>query len=103
MYFTLTSPPPKKKLIFQCSIYVYFTSKKYRRFGYKNANYYILLHIRQSRKFHEMIIGRDFLQSLKVVIDFEYQVIRWEDVSIPMNRTKLAKNKKEELHMLFLS
>ena len=102
MYVFYTYPPPKK-ITFQCSMYVYFTSKKYKRFGYKNGNYYILLHIRQSRKFHEMIIGRDFLQSLKVVIDFEYQVIRWEDVSIPMNRTKLAKNKKEELHMLFLS
>ena len=50
---------------------------------------------------YDMIIGRDLLQAHKVVIDFEYQVIRWEDVSIPMNRTKLAKNKKEELHTIF--
>ena len=29
-----------------------------------------------------MIIGRDQLQALKVIIDFEYQVIKWDDVSI---------------------
>ena len=50
---------------------------------------------------YDMIIGRDLLQALKVVIDFEYQVIRWEDVSIPMNRTKLTKSKKEELNAIF--
>ena len=41
------------------------------------------------------------MRALKVIIDFEYQVIRWDDVSIPMNRTKLAKNKKEELYAIF--
>ena len=49
----------------------------------------------------QLLIGRDLLQALKVVIDFEYQVIRWEDVSIPMNRTKLAKSKREELNAIF--
>ena len=44
---------------------------------------------------YDMIIGRDLLQALKVVIDFEYQVIKWDDVSIPMNRTKLSKNVKK--------
>ena len=48
-----------------------------------------------------MIIGRDLLQALKVIIDFEYQVIKWDDVSIPMNRTKLNKNKRKELHAIF--
>ena len=43
---------------------------------------------------YDMIIVRDLLQALKVIIDFEYQVIRWDDVSIPMNRTKLTKNKR---------
>ena len=53
MYFILTSPPPKKiYTLFQCYIYVYFTSKKYKRFGFKNRNYFIKLHIIQSRKFH---------------------------------------------------
>ena len=32
---------------------------------------------------YDMIIRRDLLQALKVIIDFEYQVIRWDDVSIP--------------------
>ena len=50
---------------------------------------------------YDMIIGRDLLQALKVIIDFEYQVIRWDDVSIPMNRTKLTKNKRKELHAIF--
>ena len=48
-----------------------------------------------------MIIGRDLLQALKMIIDFEYQGIRWDDVSIPMNRTKLVKGKKKELHAIF--
>ena len=30
---------------------------------------------------YDMIIGRDLLQALKVIIDFEYQVIRWDDVN----------------------
>ena len=50
---------------------------------------------------YDMIIGRDLLQALKVIIDFEYQVICWDDVSIPMNRTKLVKGKKKELHAIF--
>ena len=50
---------------------------------------------------YDMIIGRDLLQALKVVIDFEYQVIKWDDVSIPMNRTKLSKNVKKELNAIF--
>ena len=43
------------------------------------------------------------LQALKLIIDFEYQVIRWDDVSIPMNRTKLTKKekKRKELHAIF--
>ena len=53
---------------------------------------------------YDMIIGKDLLQALKVIIDFEYQVIRWDDVSIPMNRTKLtklSKKKRKELHAIF--
>ena len=50
---------------------------------------------------YDMIIGRDLLQALKVIIDFEYQVIRWDDVSIPMNRTKLSKNNRKELYAIF--
>ena len=50
---------------------------------------------------YDMIICRGLPQALKVIIDFEYQVIRWDDVSIPMNRTKLTKNKKKELHSIF--
>ena len=50
----LYSPPPKKNIyiLFQCYMYVYFTSKKYKRFGFKIRNYFMKLHIRQSRKFH---------------------------------------------------
>ena len=43
---------------------------------------------------YDMIIVRDLQQILKAVIDFGYEVIKWDDVSIPMNRTKLTKNKK---------
>ena len=50
--FILYSPPPQKYTIFQCYMYVYFTSKKYKRFGFKNRIYFIKLHIIQSRKFH---------------------------------------------------
>ena len=50
---------------------------------------------------YDMIIGRGLLQALKVIIDFEYQIIRWDDVSIPMNRTKLSKKKRKELHAIF--
>ena len=37
-----------------------------------------------------MIIGRNLPQALKVTIDFEYQVIKQGDTSIPMNRTKFT-------------
>ncbi len=37
VFYTHPSPPPK--IIFQCSMYVYFTCKKYKRFGFKNRNY----------------------------------------------------------------
>ena len=52
-----------------------------------------------------MIIGRDLRTALNVVIDFEYQVIRWDDVSIPMNKTKLCnnKNKRKKIHAFFNS
>ena len=40
---------------------------------------------------YNMNIGRDLLQALKVVIYFEYQVLKWDDTSIPMNITKLSK------------
>ena len=49
----------------------------------------------------DMIIGRDLLQARKVIIDFEYQFIRWDDVSIPMNKNKLTKKKRKELHAIF--
>ena len=50
----------------------------------------------------DMIIGRNLVQVLNIVIDFEYQVIRWDDVSIPMNRTKITKKKRKELHDIFV-
>ena len=50
---------------------------------------------------YDMIIGRDLLQALKMTIDFEYQVIKWEGTSVPMNKTKLAKSRKKELHAIF--
>ena len=39
-------------------------------------------------------------QALAVDIDFEYQGIRCGDISIPMNRTKLSKNKIKDLHAI---
>ena len=33
---------------------------------------------------YDMINGRDLLQYLKIIIDFEYQVIKWENTSVPM-------------------
>ncbi len=43
---------------------------------------------------YDMIIGRDLLTSLGLIIDFKHEVLRWDDVTIPMNRTKII-NKKE--------
>ena len=40
---------------------------------------------------YDTIIGRDLLQALKAVINFKYQVIKWNDVNVPLNRTKLSK------------
>ena len=50
---------------------------------------------------YDMIIVRDLQQILKAVIDFGYEVIKWDDVSIPMNRTKLSKNNRKELYAIF--
>ena len=50
---------------------------------------------------YDMIIGRDLLQALKMTIDFEYQVLKWEGTSIPMNKTKLAKVRKKDLNAIF--
>ena len=47
-----------------------------------------------------MIIGRDLLQALNIIINFEHQVIKWDDVSIPTNRTKLNRNKRKEVHAI---
>ena len=43
---------------------------------------------------YDMIIGRDLMKSLGLIIDFKHEVLRWDDVTIPMNRTKII-NKKE--------
>ena len=37
-----------------------------------------------------MIIGKDLLHAHSVVIDFEYQVIKCDNINIHMNRTKLS-------------
>ena len=51
-----------------------------------------------------MIIVRGLLQVFKVVINFEYQVIQWDDISIPIKWTKLSKKKiKEKNYMLFFN
>ena len=49
---------------------------------------------------YDMIIGRDLMTSLKMIIDFEYQVLRWENIGIPMNRNKQS---KQDLHSIFES
>ena len=36
-----------------------------------------------------------------MTIGLEYQVIKWEGTSVPMNKTKLVKSKKKELHAIF--
>ena len=41
-----------------------------------------------------MIIGRDLMKSLGLIIDFKHEVLRWDDITIPMNRTKIN-NRKE--------
>ena len=48
---------------------------------------------------YDMIIGRDLLQAVNIIIDFECEVNEWEGVSIPMNRTKLSENKMKEFHI----
>ena len=50
---------------------------------------------------YDMIIGRDLLHILKVVIDFEYKIIRWGDDSIHINRSELSKIDRKELHAIF--
>ena len=48
-----------------------------------------------SRKLEELdydiIIGRDLPHALKVIIEFEYLLIKWNNFSIPMNRIKVRK------------
>ena len=34
------------------------------------------------------------MKSLGLIIDFKHEVLRWDDVTIPMNRTKII-NRKE--------
>ena len=36
-----------------------------------------------------------------MTIDFEFQVIKWEGTSVPMNKTRLAKSRKKDLHAIF--
>ena len=50
---------------------------------------------------YDMVIGRDLLKALKMIIDFEHDTIKWEDSQIPMNRTKLVKDKKKQLNAIF--
>ena len=50
---------------------------------------------------YDMIIDRDLLHAIKIIIDFDYQVIKWDDVRIPKNQTKSNKNKRKELHAIF--
>ena len=35
---------------------------------------------------YDMIVGRDLMLALEMIIDFKYQVTRWDNVGIPMNR-----------------
>ena len=39
---------------------------------------------------YDMIIGWDLLKALNLIINFEHEVIKWEDSQILMNRSKLA-------------
>ena len=50
---------------------------------------------------YDMVIGRDLLKALKMVIDFEHDIIKWEDSQILMNRTKITKNKRKQLNAIF--
>ena len=43
---------------------------------------------------YDMIIGRDLMKSLGLIIDFKHEVLCWNDVTIPMNKTKIN-NRKE--------
>ena len=50
---------------------------------------------------YDMIIGRDLLLSLGMIIDFKHSVICLGENSIPVNRTKLARNDQKELNAMF--
>ena len=51
-----------------------------------------------------MIIGQDLLGALKMIIDFEDEVIKWEDSQITMKWSKLAgKIIKIQLNVIFQS
>ena len=43
---------------------------------------------------YDTIIGRDLMKSLGLIVDFKNKALCWDDVTAPMNRTKLT-NKKE--------
>ena len=40
---------------------------------------------------YDMIIGRDLMKFLGLIIDFKHEVLYWDDVTIPMNRTRVRK------------
>ena len=56
---------------------------------------------RLERLGYDMITGRDLLQALKIIIFFEYQVIKWEDTNILLNEFKLSNERKKELDAIF--
>ena len=38
---------------------------------------------------YDMTVGRDLMKSLDLIIDCKYKALRWDDISIPMKRTKI--------------
>ena len=47
---------------------------------------------------YDMIIGRDLLFSLGMIIDFKCSIIRWDEIGMLMNRTRLTKNDRKKLN-----
>ena len=48
----------------------------------------VQLHVTQMNGHYDFILGRDVLSKLGIVLDFQQQIVRWEDKIVQMKPTK---------------
>ena len=46
------------------------------------------------------IIGRDLMKPRGIIIDIKHQVLRWDDITIPMNMTKMSNTNKLNINII---